>query len=68
MRYAIMLAIAFIAAAYLMPIGLQAIATANMTGVNAAVASIFTVVLPILGILGLALAFMPPELKEQIGI
>ena len=68
MGYAIMLAIAFIATAYLMPIGLQAVATANMTGVNSAVASIFTVVLPILGILGLALAFMPTELKSKIGI
>ena len=68
MRYAIMLAIAFIATAYLMPIGLQAVATANLTGVNVAVASIFTVVLPILGILGLALAFMPPELKSKVGL
>lgn len=67
-KYAIMLSVAFVAAAYLMPIGLQAIAEANLTGVNAAVASIFTIVLPILGILGLALAFMPPELKDQIGM
>lgn len=63
-----MLAIAFIAVAYLMPVALQAIAEANMTGVNSAVSSIFTVVLPILGILGLALAFMPPELKSKVGL
>ncbi len=63
-----MLSISFIVAAYMMPIGLQAIVEANMTGVSTAVASIFTVVLPILGILGLALAFMPPELKERIGL
>lgn len=68
MRYAITLAIAFIAVAYLMPVALQAISEANMTGVNTAVASIFTVVLPILGILGLALAFMPPELKSKVGL
>lgn len=63
-----MLSVAFIAAAYMMPIGLQAIASANLTGVNAAVASIFTVVLPILGVLGLALAFMPEELKTKVGL
>lgn len=68
MRYAIMLGVAMIATAYIIPISLQAIAEANMTGVNNAVASIFTVVLPILGILGLALAFMPPELKSKVGI
>lgn len=68
MRYAIMISIAFIVVAYLMPIGLQAIAEANLTGVASAVASIFTVVMPILGILGLALAFMPPELKSKVGL
>jgi hypothetical protein len=67
-RYVIMLGIAMIATAYLIPISLQAIAEANLTGVNAAVASIFTIVLPILAILGVALAFMPPELKSKVGL
>lgn len=68
MRYAIMLSMAFIVTALLFPMGLQFIADANMTGVQSTVATIFTVVLPVLGILGLALAFMPPELKSKIGI
>lgn len=67
-RYVIMLGIAMIATAYLIPLSLQAIAEANLTGVNAAVASIFTIVLPILAILGVALAFMPPELKSKVGL
>lgn len=68
MRYAIMLSMAFIITALLFPMGLQFIAEANMTGVQAAVATVFTVVLPVLGILGLALAFMPPELKSKVGL
>lgn len=68
LRYGILMAISLVAVAYLIPVGLQAIAEANMTGVNSAVASIFTVVLPILVILGLALAFMPPELKAKVGL
>jgi hypothetical protein len=63
-----MLGIAMIATAYLIPLSLQAIAEANLTGVNAAVSSIFTIVLPILAILGVALAFMPPELKSKVGL
>lgn len=68
LRYGILMAITLVAVAYLIPVGLVAIADANLTGVNAAVASIFTVVLPILVILGLALAFMPPELKSKVGL
>jgi hypothetical protein len=68
LRYGILMAISLVAVAYLIPVGLQAIASANMTGVNSAVSSIFTVVLPILVILGLALAFMPQELKDKVGL
>lgn len=68
MKYVIELCIVLVVLAYLMPIGLQAIAEANMTGVNTAVASIFTIVLPILAILGVALGLMPPELKSRIGL
>lgn len=67
-RYVIMMSISLIAAAYIIPLGLIAIAEANLTGVNAAVSSIFTIVLPILVILGLALAFMPPELKSKLNM
>ena len=68
MKYVIELCIVLVVLAYLMPIGLQAIAEANMTGVNTAVTSIFTIVLPILAILGVALGLMPPELKSRIGL
>lgn len=67
-RYVIMMSISLIAAAYIIPIGLIAISEANLTGVNTAVSSIFTIILPILVILGLALAFMPPELKSKLNI
>lgn len=68
LRYAVMMAVALIVTALMVPLGLQQIATANMTGVNTAVASVFTIVLPILVIVGLALSFMPPELKSKIGM
>lgn len=42
----------------LIPIGLQMIATANMTGVDETVAQVFTVVLPILVIIALVRHFV----------
>lgn len=67
-KYVIELCIAVFAVAYLMPQAFVAIASANLSGVNTAVATIFTVLLPILVVLGLALALMPSELKSKVGI
>lgn len=67
-RYAILIAVSLIVVATLMPTALVLIAGSTLTGVNAAVATIFTTVLPILAILGIALAYMPEELKDRIGI
>jgi hypothetical protein len=53
------LSIGLFIAGVMIPIGLQAIATANITGVDATVATVFTLLLPILAILGLVLYFVP---------
>ncbi len=68
LRYVMLMGMALIVTAVLVPMGLQLIAEANLTGVNATVATVFTVLLPIMVILGLALAYMPPELKSKVGL
>jgi predicted membrane channel-forming protein YqfA (hemolysin III family) len=67
MRYVIELAITVFVAAYLLPQAISAIAGANVTGWNAAVVTIFTILLPILVIVSVALALMPKELKSKAG-
>ena len=53
------LSIGLFIAGVMIPIGLQAISTANVTGVDATVATVFTLLLPILAIIGLVLYFIP---------
>ena len=55
----ILLGVALVMLAYLMPIGLLAIADANTTGWSAAVISIFQIVLPLVAVIGAALRFVP---------
>ena len=62
-----MMSISLLVAALLIPISLTSIADANLTGVSAIVSTVFTVLLPVLVILGLALAYMPPEIKGKLG-
>jgi hypothetical protein len=66
--YAIILSLSLLVVAYTIPMGLQAISNANLTGVNAVVAQFFTVVLPIMVVCSLAIGFMPPEIKTKVGI
>jgi hypothetical protein len=68
LKYVIVLGMALLFTAYTIPMGLQAIAEANLTGVNAIITNVFTIVLPLLAIFGLALGFMPPELKAKVGL
>jgi hypothetical protein len=68
LKYVIVLGMALLFTAYTVPMGLVAIAEANLTGVSSIVANVFTIVLPLLAIFGLALGFMPDELKSKIGI
>lgn len=68
LKYVIILGMALLFTAYTIPMGLTAIADANLTGVNAIVANVFTIVLPLMAIFGLALGFMPPELKSKVGL
>lgn len=56
---AIVLAVAFLVAAIAMPIGIGQIYSANTTGWNTAVTTIFTILFPILGVIGAALPFIP---------
>jgi len=58
-RTVIILAIGFLLTAILTPIAMDQIVAANTTGWNAAVKTIFTVLLPILYIIGVALYYVP---------
>jgi len=53
------IAVGVLIMAYILPIGLLAIADANTTGWTAVVITIFQTVMPILIILGLALKYVP---------
>jgi len=53
------IAVGVLIMAYILPIGLLAIADANTTGWAAVVITIFQTVMPILIILGLALKYVP---------
>lgn len=58
-RDAITMAISFFLAAVVLPIGLTEVYGANTTGWNAAVITIFTVLFPILAVVGLAMYWIP---------
>lgn len=64
-RYVVEIGLGLVFAAIFIPLGLNYIADANMTGVTAIVAQIFTVVLPIMAVIGVGLKFMPDELKSK---
>jgi len=55
----IMLAIGFLLVAILTPIAMDQVVGANTTGWNAAVKTIFTVLLPILFVIGVAIRYIP---------
>jgi len=67
-RYVIAVAIGIFVVAVIVPVALVEIANANLTGVNAAVATILTVLLPILAVIGIAIAFLPGGTKGKIGL
>ncbi len=54
----IAVAVGLLLAGYLLPYGLQALVTGNYTGVDSTVKTIATVLLPILGIIAIALVFV----------
>jgi len=58
-RDAIIASIAVFLIAIVMPIGLSQIYSANTTGWDPAVKTIFTVLFPVLSIIGLVLHFLP---------
>lgn len=68
LKYVIEVGLAAVFAAIFIPMGLQYIAEANMTGVNAMIANLFTVALPLGIIAGVVIKFMPDEVKERAGI
>ncbi|NIO36645.1 hypothetical protein GTO27_02970 [Candidatus Bathyarchaeota archaeon] len=55
----VMLAVGFLLVAILTPIGMTEVIGANTTGWAASVKTIFTVLLPILYIIGIALYYIP---------
>lgn len=55
----VMLAVGFLLVAILTPIGMTEIVGANVTGWATSVKTIFTVLLPILYIIGVALYYIP---------
>lgn len=60
--------IAALFAGTLLPIGLYYIVSATITGIPPVVTIFFTIVLPILVITGVALDFMPKEIKSKVGL
>jgi len=60
-KTAIMLSIAFFVASIVMPIGILEASNTNVTGWTAPVVTIFQTVFPILGVISLALMFLPGE-------
>lgn len=56
---AITLAIAFLLGAILVPIGLSQVYAANTTGWDTTVKTIFTVLFPLLVVIGLAMRYIP---------
>lgn len=68
MKYVVEVGLALLFAGIFIPMGLQYIATANLTGVNALVAQFFTIVMPIMVVIGVGLKFMPEEIKGKVGI
>lgn len=55
----VMMAVSFLLVAVLGPIGIGEIAGANVTGWEASVKTIFQVLLPILWVIGVAIAYVP---------
>jgi hypothetical protein len=75
MAYIIEMICTVFVTAYLLPPAITAIMAANVTGGtgglgawNPAIVTIFQVLLPILIIVTIALALMPPEIKSKVGI
>ncbi len=75
MTYIIEMICTVFVTAYLLPPAITAIMAANTTGGtggvgawSAAVVTIFQVLLPILVIITVALALMPPEVKSKVGL
>ena len=60
----VMVSIGFVLVAVLTPIGMNEITGANMTGWNAAVKTMFTVLLPIIYIVGVAVHYIPHKVGE----
>jgi len=55
----VMLTVTLLIIAYIMPMGMSFISETNMTGWPTAVKTVFTVVLPMLVMIGAALYFVP---------
>ena len=60
-KEAVLLAVAFFVSAIVMPIGITEIANSNTTGWNEAVITVFTILFPILALIGLVLRFVPTK-------
>jgi len=59
----ILMGVAFFLLAVIFPIGMTQIVDANTTGWNAAVTTIFTILVPILAAIGIAVKFVPGSRK-----
>jgi hypothetical protein len=68
LKYVIELVVTVFVTAYILPPAITAIYNATTTTWNSAVVTMFNILLPILVIIGIALALMPPELKSKAGL
>lgn len=68
MQYAIELAMSIIIVGLLVPTGVGLLINATLPGADPTVLLMWQILLPVFIVLGLALAFMPTELKSKIGL
>jgi H+/gluconate symporter-like permease len=68
LKFVVAIAIGLFVASVLIPPALQEISNANMTGITPSVSTIFTVLLPILAVVAIAIAFLPTGIKSKVGM
>ncbi len=66
MKYVVTISISAIVAALLMPTAIGLIINATFPGADSTVTTMWSLLLPTFMVIGLALAFMPPEMKGYI--
>lgn len=65
LKFVILSAVGFLLATMLVPLGMNEITATNMTGWQPAVSTIYTILLPILFIVGVAIGFIKTDSRRK---